>query len=219
MIRLVFRQFCLASILLLFCSPSNAFRSTKFESYTDPDYKGYTPKRVVLLVASQSFQLREVVKNRLIKSFEKKGVVIIPYRKLFPPTRTWSAEDQVKIYKRENIDSGLIVTAGTSSSAVIPIATQTYGTTNVFGSYGSRGTFHGSANSDSTSYNIYGARSIANFSAVLLDIGKNRTVWYADIVVKASGTAFVSKKGDAKGVTKGIIRGLEKDGHIKKKVK
>ena len=89
----------------------------------------------------------------------------------------------------------------------------TYGTSNVFGSYGTRGTFHGIA----TSYNVYSKKSLANFSAVLLDISKNRTVWYADILVKAYGSGFVSKKGDAKGVSKGIIRALVKDKHVMEK--
>jgi len=42
------------------------------------------------------------------------------------------------------------------------------------------------------------AKSSTEFSAVLLDIYKNRTIWFGDITTKAGGTFFVGKKGDAK---------------------
>jgi hypothetical protein len=41
--------------------------------------------------------------------------------------------------------------------------------------------------------------------------------WYADVFTKAAGTLFVSAKGDAKGAVKGIVGGLEEDGHIGKR--
>ncbi len=200
--------------LMALCMPANAFRSSDVESYTDPDYKGYLPKKVVVLVAESSNEVRMEVEKRLKEDLAKRGVVIVSYRELFPPTRTWSSEDQQAIYKREQVDSGLIVTVGSRSSEVIPIATNTYTTGNIFGSYGSNGTFKATGSANSTSYNVVGARSQAEFSAVLLDIVKNRTIWYADITVKAAGTIFVGGKGDAKGAVVGIVKGLDRDGHI-----
>ena len=207
----------LASILLGLCSTANAFRSTDFESYTDPDYKGYVPKKIILLVANTSNEMRVDIEKRLKEAFKKKGIVLVSYRDLFPPTRTWRKDEQATIYEREQVDSGLIVAAGASSSSVIPVATQTYGTTNVFGSYGSAGTFNATTSSNSTSYNLTAHKSTAEFSAVLLDIKANRAVWYVDITTKAGGALFVNSKGDAKGLVKGVMNGLEKDNHLTKR--
>jgi hypothetical protein len=52
---------------------------------------------------------------------------------------------------------------------------------------------------------------------VLIEPETARTVWYADITTKASGTLFVGEKGDAKGAVKGIIDSLFEDGHLVKK--
>jgi hypothetical protein len=205
-------MFALALILL--CAPANAFRSNDVESYTDPDYQGYVPKKIVLLVADSSNDVRQQIETRLKEELGDLGITIISYRELFPPTRTWTTADQEAIYQRENVDSGLIITVGSRSSEVIPIATNTYTTGNIFGSYGAQGTFKASGSSNSTTYNVVGARSEAEFSAVLLDLAKNRTAWYADITVKAAGTFFVGSKGDAKGAVAGVIKGLGKDGHL-----
>jgi hypothetical protein len=78
------------------------------------------------------------------------------------------------------------------------------------------GNVRGTAATNSSTYDIIVARSKADFSAVLIDIATARTAWYADITVKAAGTAFVSEKGDAKGAVKGVIEGLVDDGHLVK---
>ena len=210
-------QTILASILIGLCSTATAFRSTDFESYTDPDYKDYVPSKIILLVANTSNDMRVEIEKRLRETFKKKDIVLVSYRELFPPTRTWTKDEQVTIYEREQVDSGLIVAAGASSSSVIPIATQTYGSTSVFGSYGSEGTFNAAATSNSTSFNVTTRKSVAEFSVVLLDIKSNRTVWYSDITTKAGGTLFVNAKGDAKGLVAGVMKGLEKDGHVTKR--
>ena len=79
------------------------------------------------------------------------------------------------------------------------------------------GTVRGTANTNATSYNIVAASSVADFSAVLLDVSNARTAWYADITTKAQGTLFVGGKGDAKGAVKGVIEGLIDDDHLSKK--
>jgi hypothetical protein len=197
-------------------TPAQAFRSIDVQSFTDPDYAGYQPKKVVVMVVGGTHEVTAEILERVTVQLAKKGIQAFPARKLFPPTRTWSEADQAAIYEKNEIDSGLIVTVGANASQVIPVATQTYGSANVFGNVNSSGSFNAYGTSSATSYNIMGARSKAEFSAVLLDIKNNRTVWYADVLVKAQGTLFVSEKGDAKGVVNGILEGLEEDGHVSK---
>lgn len=208
------RLFGVAILLLMTCQSAYALRSLKVESYTDPDYQGYLPKKVVLLVANAPNEARSAIEERLVEQLAARHVTVIPYRQLLPPTRQWSEQDQVATLEKEGVDSGLIVTIGASASSVIPVATQTYSSANVFGSYGSQGTFNANGAGVSTTYNIFSAKSSAEFSAVLLDIGKNRAIWYADITTKAGGTLFVGARGDAKAAVSGVIKGLEERGHL-----
>ena len=198
-------------LALLLSSPVLAFRSTDVESFTDPDYQGYQPKKVMIVVESESQEMRSEIEERLAKALEKKGVVVVTNRQVLPPTRQYSAEEKLKVFETQGIDSALIVTVGASASSVMQVATQTYGTMQV---NASGNTAHGSGNA--TSYGVYSAKSKAQFSAVLLDIIQNRTAWYADVLVKASGTLFVSEKGDAKGLVSGVMDSLEEDGHLAK---
>lgn len=206
----------LLTVLFSLSSPAQAFRSIDVQSFTDPDYIGFQPKKVVVMVVGGSHEVTSEILERVTAQLAKKGIQAFPARTLFPPTRTWTEADQAAIYEKNEIDSGLIVTVGASASQIIPIATQTYGSANVFGNVNSSGSFNAQGTSSATSYNIMSAKSKAEFSAVLLDIKKNRTAWYADVLVKASGTLFVSEKGDAKGVVNGILEGLEDDGHVVK---
>jgi hypothetical protein len=204
-----------AIVVYGFGTPANALRSIDVESYTDPDYIGYEVRRVVLLAIADDLELRMELEKRIIKELEKEDVVVVRQAELFPPTRQWTPEDIAAIYEREQIDTGIIVVAGASSTSVIPFATQTYSSANVFGNYNnSSGDFYASGISQSTTRTLVNERSTATFSAVTLDIDANRVVWYADVLVKAGGTAFVGLKGDAKGAAKGIVRGLSDDGHI-----
>jgi len=202
--------------LLLTSSAASAFRSTDIESYTDPDYTGYQPKKVMLVVEGASQEMRTEIEERLTKEFEKKGVEAIPNRKLFPPTREFSTEERMKVLEAQGVDSALVVTIGESASQVMAIATQTRGTAQMNAKPTSGGGYSATGTMNSTSQNIYSAKSKAEFSAVLFDAAKNRTAWYADVQVKAKGTLFVGEKGDAKGLVGAVIEGLEDDGHLVK---
>lgn len=203
----------LATGLMLASEQVQAFRSTKQESFTDPDYIGYRPATVVIMVIAEDGETRMEIEKRLTKELEKLGIVVYRQIDLFPPTREWSEEAQLEIYDKHKIEAGLIATVGASSSSVIPVATQTNSSTNVFGTY-NNGYVNAQGTSSSTSYNIYNAKSKAQFSAVLLDLRANRVAWYVDVFTKAQGTLFVGSKGDAKAAVKGIIEGLEEDGHV-----
>lgn len=215
------KQFFLAvvfSILvtgLVTSESTHALRSTNHESFTDPDYKNYQPKSVVLVVMSEDAEVRQEIEKRMTKGLEENGLTVVRYVELFPPTREWTAEAQLEIYTKEKIEAELIVTVGASSASIIPLATQTHTSSNVYGNYNS-GNFNATGSSSSTSYNVVGAKSKASFSAVLLDVNANRVAWYSDIFTKASGTLFVSTKGDAKAVSKAVIQGLTESGHIVK---
>ena len=201
------RYLLLVAILLL-ASSSHSFRNTESESYTDPDFLGYKPERVLLLCENISQEARKAAEKRLIKALGKAGVVATRYYDLFPPTRKWGEDARIKRMEEESIDSILVVTGGASSASVIPIATQSLSSGSVY-VYGNSASYSGSA----TSYNVAVPKSRAEFSAVLFTRDA-RVAWYADIVSKASGKLFVSDRGNGKGAAIGVIRALVRDGHI-----
>jgi hypothetical protein len=204
-------------ILILLSLTSVAFsvqalRSTDFESYTDPDFIDYKFTKVMLVVEG-GFEVTKIVSKRLSKDFAKRGIGLVDQKRLFPPTREWTAEARNEVLKKNQVVAVLVVTPGASAASIMPAITQTYG--NVSGNYNdSSGSFSGSGSA--TSYQLYSARSEAEFSAVLLDVSTSRIVWYTDILTKAGGTFFVGSKGDAKAVAKGVLKGLIKNNHLDK---
>jgi hypothetical protein len=210
-------QVIVAAGLLMVSLSASALRSLKVEGFTDPDYKGYTFRKAVILVQKASNDSRTQIEERLAKGLKDHGVEAVSYRSLFPPTRNWTADETNAVLAREQINAVVIVTVGASAASVIPVATQTFSHATVSGNAydsGSSTRFNATGTSDSTSYNLVSAHSAADFSAVLIDATTGHTVWYADITTKAAGTLFVGEKGDDKAVVKGVVEGLEKDGHF-----
>lgn len=200
-----------ATILLLGLSlvgPAHAFRSTDFESYTDPDYVGYRPTRVLLTIVGDDAGMRRTILERIAEELEKQGLTVFDERDLFTPTRQWRPEERSAVFAERRIDAQLTISVGASAASAIPM---------LINSYSSFAATAGSAAGTTTSYPVYATRSTAQFSGVLLDLKEHRVAWYADVFTKAAGTAFVGAKGDAKGAAKGVIDGLEAGGHIGKK--
>ena len=200
----------------LACGPAAAFRSTKVEGHTDPDFVGYQPKTLMLEVVGADTEMRQQINERMVKEMSAFGVRVIPERDLFPPTRQWTPEQRFEILNRQGIEGGIIIAIGASSAQVVPIARQSYGTANTTGAVHGNGAFSANTTAQSASYNVLSAKSSAEFSAVLVDIKTGKVAWTGDILSKASGTLFVGSKGDAKASVKGVIDGLEEDGHIAK---
>ena len=199
-------------ILSLTTFSSSALRSTDFEAYTDPDFLNYKFTKVMLVVEG-GFEVTKIVSKRLRKDFAKRGIDLVDHKRLFSPTREWTSEARNAALKENQVDAVLVVTPGASAASIMPAITQTYG--NVSGNYNnSSGTFSGSGSS--SSYQLYSARSEAEFSAVLLDVETSRIVWYTDLLTKAGGTFFVGSKGDAKAVAKGVLKGLIENNHLDK---
>lgn len=216
MISHVIRRALLFTSLCLWIAVAHAFRSIDFQSYTDPDFLDYRPKHLLLIVEGGSFETRQQIEERMTKEFAKRGVTVVPVRELFPPTRQWTPSAQEELIAKHGVDSRLVVTVGASASTIIPVATQTYGSASVYGN-ATGNTFNAHGTSSSTSYNIFSAKSKAEFSAILIENSSNRVAWYADLLVKAGGTLFVSEKGDAKGLVNGVVEALENDGHLPKR--
>lgn len=213
-----FRLLAIAFTLcaLLFSAPAEALRSTKVEGHTDPDFVGYQPKKVLIVVIGTSTDMRQQTEKRMIERLAKFNVEAATERQLFPPTRDWSPETRVEMLEKHGFDSTILVVSGANSTSVIPFARQTYGTANTTGHVYGNGAFNAQTSGTTTEYNLVSVSSSAEFSAVLVQNGTGRIIWYGDIVTKAGGTLFVGERGDAKASVKGVIEGLEENGHLTK---
>ena len=189
-----------------------ALRSTKQESFTDPDYIDWQPRVVAILVLSDNLEVREIIQERLTKELEKRGIKVFLYNKLFPPTREWDESQRSEIYAKYSIDAGIVIGVGESSQNIRQYGSRSRGTANAT-VYGNTATAHGS----STTTAMVTAKSTASFSGVMIDLTEDRVAWTSDIYIKASGTLIVGTKGDAKAAAKGIIKGLIENNHIPKK--
>jgi hypothetical protein len=199
-------------VAISFSDASYAFRSTKQESYTDPDYLDYQPKTVVVQVVAENFEARQIIEERLTADLEKRGIKVYLHNELFPPTRDWDDAKRREIFERYSIEAGIVVGVGASSQQIAQVGSYTSGSATATSS-GSSSTAYGS----STTTPIISASSNAAFSGLLIDLSENRIAWTSDIYTKASGTLFVGGKGDAKAAAKGIIDGLIEDNHLAKK--
>ncbi|HNR34401.1 MAG TPA: hypothetical protein PKO36_04430 [Candidatus Hydrogenedentes bacterium] len=198
-------QVIMIIMLSVIASSAYALRSIVTEGFTDSDYKGYIPKKVVLLVDNASNSMRKEIEESVKEQLEKAGVTVVLYRDLFPPTREWTEEDEKKVFLKEEIDSGIIVSFGAKSQSQQNVGTHTFSTAK-FNSFGASGS--------STSVNINRVKSTAEFCVVMKDIKTMKTAWYADITTKAGGSLFVGELRDARAVAKGLIDGLRKNGHL-----
>lgn len=208
-LKLFLMLFISFSVMMLSSMDANAFRRSAIYSFTDPDFKEYKPKKVMLVVMDAGPDFRAAIETQVRKALEKSGIELVMERDLFPPTREWEPEKRREIAFRENIDSGLFIGVGTADRSVIPLGTQTFasGSATISGNsvYGS---------GQATTMNIQGVRSSAVFSAALVVADGGRVAWYADISTSAEGLFFVGNKGDAKAVAKQVLKALEKDGHL-----
>ena len=65
-------------LIIAFLAPESAlaFRSTKEKGYTDPDYQGYAPQSIVLVVLSDDLEVRDAVERKLVRDLGKKGIFL-----------------------------------------------------------------------------------------------------------------------------------------------
>jgi len=216
------RVSCSTAALFLFfalLAPESALalRSTKEKGYTDPDYTGFAPKSIVLVVLSDDLEVRDAVEKKLVRDLGKKGIIVHLNYDLFPPTREWTKEHQQSVYERESIEAGIVFTVGASATSVMPFLTQTHYSGNVFGSYDGYSGFNAYGSGSSTSVTFTYVRSKGVFSAVLVDLFENRIAWYSDISTKAGGLLFAGSIKDARAAAGAVTKSLKAHGHIRKK--
>ena len=199
-------------LALMLPAPSHAFRSTKQESFTDPDYIGFQPKVVMIGVMNANLDIREAIERQLTRDLERRGITVYRERDLFPPTREWDAVQRVEVAEKFGIEAGIIVGIGSSSYDVSQFGSQTWGSATAT-TFGSTTNVQGSA----TTVPFVSVKSSSSFSGVMIDVTNGRIAWTTDIFTKAGGLLFAGGKKDAKAAAKAVTKALVEKEHLPKK--
>lgn len=186
---------------------TTGFRSTDVSGHTDPDFPDYKFKKVVLQMPNASVDFEKYVVDKLTGALKKKGIGLVLYEDILPPTREWDAESITQAFEKNGVQAALIIFLGTSSSSSTPYQMLYNETTTT--------TSHGSQSSGSATVMTI-EKDVTEFEMTLMDIETSRTVWVGDLKTKGSGSFFVGSKSTASGLVKGLTKELEKAGHLPK---
>ena len=193
-----FTQLALGLVVFLTLT---AFRHTDIEGHTDPAYRGYTFRTVVVQFPNASLEFRNYVIDKLEKEFEKLNIRMVQHDDLFTPTREWTAEESREIYESQDIDAGLVITIGSTGSKTTPGGVLFNATT-----IGSTTT------AQATQIQYFSDH--ASFEIALVDVATQDTVWIGDLDTRGAGMLFTGSKSTAKGLVKGLVRELQSAGHL-----
>ena len=192
-------------------APSRAFRSTKQESFTDPDYIGFQPKVVMISVKNANLDIRQAIEWQLTRDLKRRTITVYRERDLFPPIREWDAVQRVEVAEKLGIEAVIIVGIESSSFDVSQFGAQTWGSTTAT-TFGSTTNVQGSA----TTVPFIRANSSSSVGGVMLDVSNGRVIWMTEIFTKAGVLLFAGGKKDARAAARAVIKGLFKKGHLPK---
>jgi len=180
----------------------SAFRHTDVEGFTDPDFHGYKFSTVVLHLPNSALNFKKQVVKQLTKRLKKKGVRVLLHNDLFPPTREWNEENSAEIYRRHNVDAGIVITIGKDEYSETAGMAMYNATTigNITTGYVSQPTF---------------VRDQTTFSITIVDAESKRNVWIGELDTRGAGLLFVGNKSTAKGLAKGLVRELRDANHLR----
>lgn len=181
----------------------SAFRHTDVEGHTDPDFRGYTFRTVVVHLPNATLDFEQIVVERLGKELRKRGIRMVLHENLFAPTREWDEATSAAVYREQGIDAGLVITIGNSGSGSTPGMMMFNASTSASG-------FTTGTISQGTMLNDY-----ASFSIALIDTESRRTAWVGELDTRAGGLLFVGSKKTAKSLVNGLLRELEEAGHLR----
>jgi hypothetical protein len=197
-------------LLLLLASILSACIQSETESFTDPEYKAVKFQRIVLNLSSLPVATRIEAEKILIERLKEAGFEAVKISDLLPPTRNYDPEEARSIIANSGIDYMLAINVldDTSSSSVAGIYSYGYGNASAYGN-------RAYANANTMAVPIVAAKGQTALRAIIFDVKTGQSAWVANMVVKASGTAFVGNvQAIAHSAIGSIIDKLKADGHM-----
>ncbi|MFN0157684.1 MAG: hypothetical protein ACKVRP_06375 [Bacteroidota bacterium] len=165
--------------------------STRMTSFTDPDYRQTTFKRILVLANTSDLERRLHFESTMVEVLLDAGVVAIEGFKLFPPTRNLTPERKVELLIQDSIDSYLSISVGESGmeQVYIPPTGSTTTTKGKASVTGNKLEYRGkSTTTIEGGYNF--SKPWAAFDVELVDVSTGNTAWVASAFT--GGNAFAN---------------------------
>ena len=179
--------------------------TTKITGFTDPDYKSKVYSKVVVVTPNLNLEYSALLQGKICKAIEAKKALCLRGLDVFPPTRSHSTEDIVRVLGENKIDGYLLLTYGGGATQSQQIGTMSYGSASVFGNtvsaYGSSTPVMSFSRSD-------------GYGVVLIDTQSYNKAWVGGATTQAQGLANITDDVFTASLAQQIATELSKAGHL-----
>ncbi len=96
--------------------------SRPYENVTtlgSPEYKGTTVSKVAIFVSVNDIALRESTEKWFVEEFMNYKVNAVESYKIFSPLKTYTPQEMMRIFKKNNVDSYLVVNITNASENTV----------------------------------------------------------------------------------------------------
>ena len=180
--------------------------STQVRDFTDPEYKTFTAKTLLVITPSQEFDdiFLNVIHDKNINVSAKR------FSDVFLPTRKYSTEEMTKIIKNKGYDAVIIITlAGEESSSQV-VAYMTNSSAQAY----STGYNTAYASGSGLTIPLTAHKRSTTSKAELYDPINKRKIWVADLSTKASGSLYVQNDDTMESISEEVVNTLLNKKHL-----
>lgn len=183
---------------------------TRITGFTDPAFIGRSYSSAAVLAVAGGLEQSVRLEDTACRYMQAHGVTCERMTTLFPPTRSYSADDLYGALKAKGIGSVLILTAQKDRSESHVALYQSYTTANASANaYGASGTGYG------TNIPIYSSSRESSSRAELMDCDSRKLVWIGDAITKGKGRFGTSDEKFMRSLAKTSVDSLAKAGHLR----
>lgn len=186
--------------------------SSSVKGFTDPDYVGYKPKKILVLMPegfSKAFKSQ-------IEIFTTTEAVT--KNDLFLPTRTYTDKKLLDIINENNIDATLSISVESDNSSTSVSSYQTY-TNATAQNIGNTTTATGTTTTVpvTTSQRKSSAKIKLN-SLAAINNSETQTVWIGSVNTSAKGDIYTDSASTMNSMAKETVQELIRAGHLDRKI-
>ena len=173
--------------------------TTRFTSFTDPSYRSYKLKMVVVFAPGFDLDSRTTLENAIIKKFKDKNVYAFSSLKVFPPTRDYSFSEIQNKLAKSKCNSVLIVKIKGADTGFSTMWHQTLVTQNTL-----------------YTFPIGYQYRTSEFITEIYDKKIDNKIWMSESKTKAEGSFYTGKNTTLNNYASQMVEELAKCGHIQK---
>lgn len=174
---------------IVMCCGLTACASTKITGYSDPAYTSKQYPNVVVFASNFGLETASQLENSICSQFADNNIKCFEFHLMFPPTRSFSADNVFLTLNEKDISSILILSSGGGYSSSQVFAYQAYGSAYTHG---------GQTTASGMAFPISSYYRQSNMRLTLVDVATRATAWLGDAKTEGQGwvnvtdSAFIS---------------------------